>query len=77
MQDIDEILDDHLQATVDVDFSVLHGLQVLDEGVNVGLDGLDLFIGEVQKRSQSLEKSVQGGLQISQEAVERSWSLVG
>ena len=77
MQDIDEILDDHLQTTVDVDFSVLHGLKVLDEGVNVGLDGLDLFVGEVQKRSQSLEKSVQGGLQISQEAVERSWSLVG
>ena len=77
MQDIDEILDDHLQTAVDVDFSVLHGLKVLDEGVNVGLDGLDLFVGEVQKRSQSLEKSVEGGLQISQEAVERSWSLVG
>ena len=77
MKEVQYVLDDLLQTAVDVDFSVLHSLQVLDEGVNVGLDGLHLFVGEVQKRSQSVEKSVEGGLQISQEAVERSWSLVG
>ena len=77
MQDIDEILNDQLQTTIDVDFTVLNGLEVLDECVDISFDGLDLFVGEAQQRSKSVEKSVEGRLQISQETIKWTWRLVG
>ena len=77
MKDIDKVLNDELQATVNVDFPMLNGLDVNDKSIDVGLNGLDLLVGEVQKWSQSVEKIVESGLQISQKIVERRWCLVG
>ena len=77
MKDIDKVLNDELQATVNVDFPMLNGLDVLDKNIDVGLNFLDLLVGEVQKWSQSVEKIVESGLQISQKIVERRWRLVG
>ena len=77
MKDRDEVLNDDLQTTVNVDFPMLNGLEVLDKSIDVGLNGLDLLVSEVQKWAQSVEKSVESGLQISQKAVERRWCLVG
>ena len=76
MQNLDKVLHDNLKAAIDVDFSVLNGLEVLDECVDVGFDSRDLFVGEVQQRSKSVEKSVKGRLQVSQETVKWSWCLV-
>ena len=77
MKHFDDVLKNHFQTTVNVDFSMLNGLEVLDKSIDVGLNGLDLLVGEVQKWSQSVEKSVESGLQISQKTVERRWCLVG
>ena len=54
MKDVDEILKNHLQTAIHVDLSVLNGLNILDECVDVGLDGRDLFIREVQKWSKGV-----------------------
>ena len=76
MQDVDEVLDNLLESAVHVDLSVLDGLDVLDESVVVGLDGLDLFVAEIQQRSQRLEQSSQGGFQLSQQSVKLGRRLV-
>ena len=55
MNHLDEVLNDHLQTAIDIDLSVLHGLDVFDELVDVALDGLDLFVSETQQWSQRVE----------------------
>ena len=77
MKNVDEILKNHLQTAIHVDLSVFNGLNVLDEYVDVGLDGLDLFIREVQEWTKGIEESIECCLQISQETVEWSGRLVG
>ena len=60
MQDLDEVLDDNLQTTIDVDFSVLSGLDILDESIDVGINDLDLLPGQSEERSQNGQQSVEG-----------------
>ena len=60
MQDLDEVLYDNLQTTIDVDFSVLCGLDILDESIDVGLNDLDLLPGQSEERSQNGQQSVEG-----------------
>ena len=60
MQDLDEVLDDNLQTTIDIDFSVLSGLDILDESIDVGLNDLDLLPGQSEERSQNGQQSVEG-----------------
>ena len=52
------------------------GLEVLDEGVDVSLDGLNLFGCEAQERSENVQEGVERGLQLSQQSVELGGSLV-
>ena len=75
--ELDEIRKDDLQTTVDVDLSVLNSLEVLDESVDVGLDGLDLVRGESQERAQDVKERVEGSLQLQQEGVKLGRRLVG
>ena len=77
VQNIDDVLKNHLQSTIHVDISVLNVLNVLDECVDVGLDGRDLFVGQSELRSQSVDQSVKGSLQFRQQSVEGSGRLVG
>ena len=77
VDELDEIRKDDLQTTIDVDLSVLHRLEVLDELVNVGLDSLDLVRGESQQRSQRVEEGVEGSLQLQQEGIELGRRLIG
>ena len=60
MQDLDEVLDDNLQTTIDVDFSVLSGLDILDESIDVGLNDLNLLPCQSEERSQNGQQSVEG-----------------
>ena len=74
---VDDVLENDLQPAVHVNLSVLDGLNVLDEGVDVGFDGLDLLIGQTKLRSQSIEESVKSGLQLRQDGVKFGRSLIG
>ena len=51
MQNLENVLNDNLEAAIDVDFSVFNGLEVLDQCVDVGFDNRDLLVGEAQQRS--------------------------
>ena len=69
MHDLEQVLEDYLQSGVDVDFTVLDGLDVLDETINVGLNDLDLLPGQSEERTQKGQESVQGSLQLGQQSV--------
>ena len=77
MQDLDEVLDDQLQTTIDVDFSVLSGLDILDESIDVGLNDLDLLPGQSEERSQNGQQSVEGRLQFRKQSVKLCWRFIG
>ena len=58
VKNVDDVLENDLQPAVHIDLSVLDGFNVLDEVGVVGFDGLDLFIGQTKRRSQSIEQGV-------------------
>ena len=77
MEDLDDVGENLLETAVHVDLSMLDGLDILDECVDVGLDHLNLLIGQAEQRSKSVEQSVEGSLQLLQQGVKFGRRLVG
>ena len=59
VQELQPVGEERLQSVVDVDGTVLDGLEVPDDAVDVSLDREDLFGGEAHQRTEDVEHLAQ------------------